>query len=215
MQIIMFIIFFIIIFIIYGLTHDKNINTDKIIIKEETIKKEDSLKTEEFKNNYVIKEYKIAGVTFKNENKKDIQKEIKKILREYIAEGYIDKDDMYLGYTNADIKDMALEVSQYEDIEFDAKIKEDFFDNKPCVKVYIKRADGVTYTHIGYIPKKYKQIEEVLDILNNHEIKSTKLYVVGGNIKECEIEYDDEYKEHFYVETKSLDYGLRLFIEYK
>lgn len=169
---------------------------------------------EENKNSN-IKEYKLAGVTYKNEDNKDIQKEIKKILREYINEGIIDKEDMFLGYTNSDIKDMAIEVSQYEDITFNAKLKEDIFENKPCVKVYIERADGQTYTHIGYIPKRYNQIQEVIDILNNYNNIKLNLYIVGGKIKECQIDYDDDYNEKFYVETTELDYGFRLFIEYK
>lgn len=165
-------------------------------------------------NNIKFKEYKIAGVTFKNENNKDIQKEIKKILREYIKEDYIDKDDMFLGYSNSDIKEMTIDsVSQYEDIEFDVKLKEDVFEDRPCIKVYMKRVDN-SYTHVGYIQKRYNQINEVLDIINNYEIQEMKLNVVGGKIKKCEIETDDEYNEHFYVDTIQLDYGLRLFITY-
>ena len=40
------------------------------------------------------------------------------------------------------------------------------------------------------------------------------LYIVGGKIKQCQLEENDEYNEHFFVETITLDYGLRLFIEY-
>ena len=161
------------------------------------------------------KEYKIAGVTFNNEDGKDIQKELKKILKEYVENEIIDKEDMFLGYTSSDIKDMELEVSQYEDISFEAKLEEAIFENKPCVKVYMQRADRKTYTHIGYIPKRYNQIQEVIDILHNYENIQLTLYVVGGKIKKCEVEYDDEYNEKFFVETITLDYGLRLFIEYK
>lgn len=75
----------------------------------------------------MVKSYKLSGVTYNNENGKDIQKEIAKILRKYVAEGIIDKDDMYLGYGNSDIKDMDIVVSQYEDIAFNAKIKKDIF----------------------------------------------------------------------------------------
>lgn len=174
----------------------------------------EDLKKISLKQYVFTKQYKIAGTTFNNENNKDIQKELKKILKEYINEGYINKDDMYLGYSTSDIKNMDLEVSQFEDIKFNAKLKEDIFENKPCIKVYIKRADNITYTHIGYIPKRYNQIEEVSEIINNYHIKELSLYIVGGTIKKCQVEEDDEYNEHFYVETISLDYGLRLFIEY-
>lgn len=182
--------------------------------------------TERFLNNLNIpksepiktfqtKEYKLAGVTYKNEDGKDIQKEIKKILREYVSDEIITKDEMYGGYSNSEIKDMDISVSQYEDISFDAKLKEDIFEDSPCVKVYIKRSDYTTFTHIGYIPKKYKQIQEVLDIIHNYENIKLTLYVVGGKIKESKVETDDEYKERFYVDTIELDYGFRLYIEYK
>lgn len=161
------------------------------------------------------KEYKIAGVTFENENGKDIQKEIKKILREYISEGLIDKEDMYGGYTNSEIKEMDIEVSQFEDISFNAILKEATFENQPCVKVYMERADKNTYTHVGYIPKRYNQIQEVIGILHNNSDINLELYVVGGKIKQCETEIDDDYEEKITIETIELDYGLRLYVEYK
>ena len=162
----------------------------------------------------MVKSYKLSGVTYNNENGKDIQKEIAKILRKYVAEEIIDKDDMYLGYENSDIKDMDIIVSQYEDIAFDAKIKKDFFDGKPCVKVYIKNADKETYTHIGYIPQKNKQIQEVIDIMDNNKNIELTLYVTGGKNKRCRIETDDDYNEKYYVETVELTYGFNLFIKY-
>lgn len=165
--------------------------------------------------NPLLKEYKIAGVTYENEEGKNIQTLIKKIINEYVKAEEITKDDMYLGYSNSEIKEFDLEVSQYEDIVFNAKIEEAVFDNKPCVKVYMQRADKETYTHVGYIPNKYNQIEEVLDIMKNNQIIKVYLNVVGGKIKTCEIEEDDEYNEHYYIETSTLDYGLRLFIEYE
>lgn len=158
------------------------------------------------------KNYKLSGVTFQNEEGKDIQEEIKKILREYVSNGLIEKDDMFCGYTNSDIKDMDIIVSQYEDIPFGCKLKKDTFEDKPCVKVYIKRADD-TYTHIGYIPKKNKQIQEVIDILNTYDSITLILYITGGKMKRCRVETDDEYNEKFYVETIDLTYGFELFIE--
>lgn len=162
----------------------------------------------------ITKNYKLSGVTFKNEDKKDIQKEIRKILRKYVSEGFINKNDMYLGYDNSDIKDMDISVSQYEDIPFNAKLKKDIFDNKPCIKVYIENADKNSYTHVGYIPKKNKQIEEVIAILDNNSDISLTLYITGGKTKRCRIETDDDYNEKFYVETIDLTYGFVLFIEY-
>lgn len=175
----------------------------------------DTILEETVETTNTMREYKIAGVTHNNENGKNIQKEISKILREYVQSGFIDRSNMYLGYSSADIKDMDLEVSQYEDIPFKAKLEESTFDDKPCVKVYIQRADGETYTHVGYIQKRYDQIQEVINILHNYKDISLTLYIVGGKIKKCEIDYDDEYNEKFYIETINLDYGLRLLIKYK
>lgn len=162
----------------------------------------------------MIKSYKLSGVTYNNENGKDIQKEISKILRKYVSEGIINKEDMYLGYENSDIKAMDIAVSQYEDIAFNAKIKKDTFNGKPCIKVYIENADKKTYTHIGYIPKTHKQIQEVIDIIDNNKNIVLTLYVTGGKNKRCRVETDDDYNEKYYVETIELTYGFNLFIEY-
>lgn len=162
----------------------------------------------------ITKSYKLSGVTFGNEDEKDIQEEIGKILRKYVSEGLIDKEDMYSGYDNSDIKDMDIVVSQFEDIPFNAKLKKDTFDNKPCVKVYIENADKNSYIHIGFIPKKNKQIQEVINILENYSNISLTLYITGGKTKRCRIETDDNYNEKFYVETIDLNYGFILFIEY-
>ena len=162
----------------------------------------------------MVKSYKLSGVTYDNEDGKNIQDIIPKILRKYVSEGFISKDDMYLGYDNSDIKDMDIVVSQYEDIPFKAKLKKDIWQEKPCVKVYIENADQSTYTHIGYIPKKNKQIQEVLTIMENNENIKTTLYITGGKNKRCRVETDDEYNEKYYVETIDLTYGFNLFIEY-
>lgn len=207
-------IFAIILRLIINRNNKQNTNDDESSSNSNNINNavlENTIET----NKALTKEYKIAGVTYNNENEKSIQKEISKILREYVQDGSIDKEDMYLGYTTSDIKDMDLEVSQYEDIPFNAKLEESTFENKPCVKVYMQRADGQTYTHVGYIQKRYNQIQEVIDILHNYKDIKLTLYVVGGKIKKCKMDYDDEYNEKFYVETITLDYGLRLFIEYK
>lgn len=71
-----------------------------------------------------------------------------------------------------------------------------------------------TYTHIGYIPQKNKQIQEVIDIMDNNKNIKLTLYVTGGKNKRCRIETDDDYNEKYYVETVELTYGFNLFIEY-
>ena len=57
--------------------------------------------------------FKVKGTTFKNEENKDIQKEIKKVLKEYKENDYF--DELYGGYTNKEIKEIDLNISEYED----------------------------------------------------------------------------------------------------
>ena len=52
-------------------------------------------------------EFNVAGVTFKNKEGKDIQKEIKRVLKEYKQNDYF--DELYGGYTNKEIKEMDLD----------------------------------------------------------------------------------------------------------
>ena len=164
--------------------------------------------------NYEEKTYKIAGVLYKNEENKEIQKELKKILSEYIDEEIITLDDMYLGYSTEEIKRDELEVSQYEDITFEAKLEQSIFEDEPCIKVYILRADEETYTHVGYIPKKNNQIQEVINILKTKEDVIYNLTVVGGKIRKGISDYNVYTdKEKYYIENTTLDYGLRLHLK--
>ena len=76
--------------------------------------------------------FKVKGVTFKNEDGKDIQKEIIKILKEYKKNEYF--DSLYGGYTNKEIKEMDLNVSEYEGYQFPAKLVGDEYDGEECLK---------------------------------------------------------------------------------
>ena len=56
-------------------------------------------------------EFKVAGVTFENEDGKDIQKIIKTEIRKLKGAGEI--GEKYEGYTNTEIKEMDLNVQEY------------------------------------------------------------------------------------------------------
>lgn len=155
-------------------------------------------------------EFKVKGVTFENEEGKDIQKIIKSTIRELVEEGEI--GERYEGYTNAEIKEMDLNVQEYSDIIFNVKIKEDIFEGKLCVKIYIEQYDG-EYVHVGYMPKKLlKEYEQ----LKKTAIKiSGTAELTGGKYKYCENYESDEYEEVAEIETVELDYGLTVNLHFE
>lgn len=147
-------------------------------------------------------EFKVNGITFENEDGKDIQKLIKKELKELFENGLI--EEKWEGYTNSEIKEMDLEVWEYSDVDFFIKIKEDVFEGKKCVKVYIENNDG-NYIHIGYIPKKcLKEYEEK----SKNAIKISGVgELTGGKLKKC-VWIEDDYEEKETVETVDFNYGM-------
>ena len=80
--------------------------------------------------------FKVKGTTFKNEENKDIQKEIKKVLKEYKENDYF--DELYGGYTNKEIKEIDLNISEYEGYLFPAKLVGDEYNKEDCLKIYFK-----------------------------------------------------------------------------
>lgn len=149
--------------------------------------------------------FKAKGVTFKNEDNIDIQKGIKKVLREYKNDNYFDKEDMYGGWTNKEIKEMDMNVSEYEGIHFDGEIKVDNFNNDDCIKVYIDTVNNEHF-HIGYAPKE--NVAEIIECMNSEEISSyaVGINITGGKHKYCRT-YEEDYKEKQEIETKELTYG--------
>lgn len=147
-------------------------------------------------------EFKVKGVTFANEEGKDIQKIIKKELRELQENGLI--DEKYEGYSNREIKEMDLNVQEYSDVVFNVKVKEDVFEEKPCIKIYIEKLDG-DYVHVGYMPKKLLKEYNQLKYSLNEVIGIAEL--TGGKYKHC-VYYEEDYEEKEEIETVELDYGL-------
>lgn len=154
-------------------------------------------------------EFKVAGVTYENEEGRDIQKEIKKILNEYKRNDYF--DELYDGYTNSEIKEMDLHVSEYEGCKFPAKIVGDEYKGEECFKIYFKTYND-EYVHIGYSPKD--SIEELIEWLSKENIKvDGTLEIIGGKYKYCEL-YEEDYEEKERVATKELTYGIKILLKF-
>lgn len=150
-------------------------------------------------------DFKVKGVTFKNEDGKDIQKEIKRVLKEYKSNDYF--DTLYGGYTNSEIKEMDLNVSEYEGEIFPVRLVGDEYNNEECLKVYFKTYND-EYVHVGYAPKD--KLEEISEWLNKKELKvDGKLEVVGGKYKHTEF-YEEDYEEKERVVVEELTYGLEI-----
>lgn len=154
-------------------------------------------------------EFRVVGVTFENEEGKDVQKEIRKILNEYKRNDYF--DELYGGYTNSEIKEMDLNISEYEGYDFPAKLVGDQYNGEECIKIYFKTYNN-EYIHVGYTPKE--SLNEVIEWLTKEDItvKGT-LEVVGGKYKYCEI-YEEDYEEKERIGTKELTYGLEVTLNF-
>lgn len=153
--------------------------------------------------------FKVAGVTFENEDGKNIQKEIKDILKDYKKNNYF--DELYGGYTNEEIKEQDLNVSQFEGYEFPAKLVGDEYNSEECFKIYFKTYDD-KYIHIGYAPRE--NITELAKWLTKENINvKGELSVIGGKYKYCEL-YEEDYEEKERVVTEELTYGIEIQLEF-
>jgi len=149
--------------------------------------------------------FNVNGVTFQNEEGKDIQKEIRKIFLEYEKNGCFEK---YSGYTNSEIKEFVTEVAEFEDAEVEMKLKEDTYEDKPCVKIYIKRYDN-SYCHIGYVPKG--TVKKYLKLKEHFKKMKPNINLIGGRIKQ--LGYDDITDKEI-VETVELNYGFEVVLTF-
>lgn len=129
--------------------------------------------------------FNVAGVTFENEERKDIQTEIKKALQEYKKCGEIDeKEDLFGGYSNKDIKEDDLSVDEYEGINFKGKVVQSTYENEDCYKIYFIDVNGKDI-HIGYMPKK--KIAEAIEWFSKDGLEfKSKLEIIGGKNKHVE-----------------------------
>ncbi len=145
--------------------------------------------------------FNVNGVTFENEEGKDIQNEIRKICLEYERNGCFEK---YGGYTNQEIKEFVNEVSEFEDLQMEMDLKEDTFEEKTCIKIYIKRYDN-SYCHIGYMPKGL--VKNYLKLKKNFKQIKKNINLVGGKVKQ--LVYDDE-TDKDKIEIIDLIYGFEV-----
>ena len=153
--------------------------------------------------------FKVKGVTFKNEEGKDIQKEIKDILKEYKNNDYF--DSLYGGYTNNDIKEMDLDVSEYEGYSFPAKLVGDEYEGEDCIKIYFKTYND-NYIHVGYVPKN--NLDEISEWITKEGIKTEgRLEVTGGRYKHSKI-VEEDYEEKEKIVTEELTYGLKITLNF-
>lgn len=153
--------------------------------------------------------FKVKGVTFKNEEGKNIQTEIKNILKEYKSNGYF--DNLYGGYTNNDIKEMDLDVSEYEGYSFQAKLVGEEYEGEDCIKIYFKTYND-NYIHVGYVPKN--NLDEISEWITKEGIKTEgRLEVTGGRYKHLEI-VEEDYEEKERIVTEELTYGLKITLNF-
>jgi hypothetical protein len=155
-------------------------------------------------------EFKVAGVTAKNEGKQDIQKLLRKQGKLYAEEnGY----QLYGGYKNKEIIEDNLEVVEFEELSFTQH--EISFVPEPtneydsnAIKVYIKYDD--VPVHIGYVPKKDNV--ELKGILDEEDVRRFEARYVGGKIKS--VDYDEEEDKDIVV-IEELTLGVEIKVFYK
>lgn len=155
-------------------------------------------------------DFRVAGVTFKNEDNKEIQEEFKRIVTEYKKAGEIDETELYGGYSNKEIKEDDLNVNELQDINFRGKLVEDTYQGELSYKVYIKDAKD-NYIHIGYVPRR--KVQEIKEYISNTNLAmKTKFEIVGGKYKRTdddervvtdEITYGTEVTMYFYNDEES------------
>lgn len=115
------------------------------------------------------------------------------------------------GYSDADIMENKIYVTEYEGEEFRGSIDECTFDEKKNYKVYIKDYKGELF-HIGYVPAgKVAEIEEWMDDNKGLEMRGS-VYITGGRCKYCsnngdianeKNEYEFEVELRFYNNNTS------------
>lgn len=153
--------------------------------------------------------FKARGVTFQNEDNKDIQKEIKRILNEYKKNEYFDK--LYGGYTNKEIIEMDLNVPEYDGYSFPAKLVGDEYNGEDCLKIYFKTYDD-KYVHVGYAPKE--KVNDIVEWISKKDLQiDGKLNIVGGKYKYAEV-YEEDYEEKERVAKQELTYGIEITLSF-
>ena len=161
-------------------------------------------------------EFKVVGVTKKNENGEDIQKLLKRIINSYKETGDLVP---FRGMTNSQIlKEYQEELGSDNVGEFELQYiynclelipePENPYDEN-AIKVYIYDAHEERH-HIGYVSRKDNV--KLKEFMNSKKMLRNQIEFIGGKHKS--VEYDDlEDKE--YIETTELTLGVSVFVTFK
>lgn len=127
-------------------------------------------------------EFKVKGTSYCDEDGEKRQEIIQKVIKTYIDNESIEKEELYDGNTNKDIKDYDLKVSIYEGIPFLAKLKKNKYKDENCIEVYL-----LDYYKnpkmVGYVPKEL--VSSIFDDIDEDE--EILAEIVGGKYKEYDI----------------------------
>lgn len=136
-----------------------------------------------------------------NEEGINIQKGIENILNEFKTKGYCNKT--YNGYTDNEIIERKLYVTEYQDQEFRGYIEECYYQGQKTYKVFIKDYRNDCF-HIGYVP--FNRVLEIKELIDNNKLElKGNIFILGGNAKYCN-QTDNEIK----YETKPYGFELEL-----
>lgn len=155
------------------------------------------------------KYFSCVGETANNPNGDNRQDVIKKILKNY-KKNNIDKNELFGGYTNKEIKEeYGLDnINEFYDISFPGNYKNSTYKGEPCYIILMEDIDGKEY-EVANIAKN--DIDKFKSLIENHKLIGITINIIGGKIKFLDYDnYDNEF-----INTKELNYGIELIITYK
>lgn len=136
-----------------------------------------------------------------NEEGINIQKGIENILNEFKTKGYCNKT--YNGYTDNEIIERKLYVTEYQDQEFRGYIEECYYQGQKTYKVFIKDYRNDCF-HIGYVP--FNRVLEIKELIDNNKLElKGNIFILGGNAK-----YYNQTDNEIKYETKPYGFELEL-----
>lgn len=138
--------------------------------------------------------FNVAGISYHYD-------ELEKIIRSLLKECVIEKFD---GYTNRDLIEMQENMMIYEHQYIKGcKLEPYTYNNKDAIRILLPDYKGKWYD-VGNVPKK--ELNKVIDILNNYTITNIEFCIVGGKIKYVN---DDNT-----ITEDELNYGVEIYIKY-
>lgn len=151
--------------------------------------------------------FNVAGVTFNNDDGKNRQQILKKILNGYKNEGYFES---FNGYSNKDIKEFGLPVYEYDGFFLESlKFTETTYKNQLAYEVYLLDVNN-KYHLVGFVPQN--TVEELKFYLDNYNVIGIAASFIGGRYKD--IDYDDVNLDKEIVVIKDdLDIGVNIHIK--